>query len=148
VLTQGALDALPDSADRAAALRQLAAEVTNISGYLRPRAGERYANAAAETLAPVAVSVGIDAATNGDVATIIEHVATYGSRLPPAGQTAFIRRAAEAIEVNDLAAAGWAERRLQTLVHSLRDTGHEAESVSLESNVTLSSFPRMNGRTI
>ncbi|MGH9072473.1 MAG: hypothetical protein ACRDX8_15300, partial [Acidimicrobiales bacterium] len=33
--------------------------------------------------------------------------------LPPAGQTAFARRAAEASETEGVAAAGWAERRLQ-----------------------------------
>ena len=114
VLTQGALDQLPDADHRSAALNQLAAEVINISRYLGPKGGDRYAAAAAEMLAPVVVSVGIDAATDGhDVTALIEHVAVYGSKLPPAGQEAFTRRAAEAIEVNDLAAAGWIERRLR-----------------------------------
>lgn len=114
VLTQGALDQLPDADRRSAALNQLAAEVINISRYLGPKGGDRYAAAAAEMLAPVVVSVGIDAATDGhDVTALIEHVAVYGSKLPPAGQEAFTRRAAEAIEVNDLAAAGWIERRLR-----------------------------------
>jgi DNA primase len=126
VLTQGALDALPDAGDRSAALHQLVAEVTNISGYLGPKAGERYATAAAEALAPVVVSVGIDAATDGnEVTALIERVAVYGSKLPPAGQGAFTRRAAEAFEANDLAAAVWIEGRLRASVNR-RGGGNDA----------------------
>ncbi len=43
---------------------------------------------------------------------MIEHVALYGADLPPAGQAAFVRRAAEASETEGVA-AGWAEGHLQ-----------------------------------
>lgn len=112
-LSEAALDQLPDSpAERSAGLHRLAAEVGNIGRYLGPKAGERYSTAAANLLAPVAVSVAIDAATNGDVTTIVEHVATYGARLPPAGRTEFTRRAAEIVHANQLGALQQVERRL------------------------------------
>ena len=144
VLTQGAVDQLPDAGDRSAALQQLAAEVTNISGYLGPKAGERYATAAAEVLAPVAVSVGIDAAIDGsEVVALIEHVAVYGSKLPPAGQEAFTRRAAEAFETNDLGAAGWIERRLRASVNRLGGGNDAPDSDPLPPGLTTS-----NGATV
>jgi len=114
MLTRGALDQLPNApAERTRALRRLAAEVANVSRYLGPSASRRYAEAAATVLAPVVVQLGIDAATDGRVATVIHHVAVYGAGLPAAGRSAFIRGAAEATETDGLAAAGWAERRLQ-----------------------------------
>lgn len=117
VLTRAALSELPDSpAERAAGLHQLAIEVGNISRYLGHNASDRYATKAAELLAPVAVNVGIAAATGRGMSTVIEHVATYGSRLPPAGRTVFTRRAAEAIVGSDLIAAERVQRRLWTAV--------------------------------
>lgn len=127
VLTQAALDQLPDNPDqRSAALHQLAAEVGNISRYLGPNGNDRYSTAAANLLAPVAVNVAIDTATNGNTATVIKHVATYGTRLPPAGRTAYTRRAAETIEANHLAAAEQIERRLWMAVE--RRAGAEDRS--------------------
>jgi DNA primase len=114
MLTRGALDQLPNApAERTRALRRLAAEVANVSRYLGPNASRRYAESAARVLAPVVVRAGIDAATDGRVATVIEHVAVYGADLPPASRTAFARRAAAATQTGGLAAASWTERRLQ-----------------------------------
>ena len=114
MLTQSALDQLPDApAERTRALHRLAAEVANVSRGLGPNASRRYAECAATVLAPVVVRAGIDAAADGRVATVFEKVADFGADLPSAGQTAFVRRAAEATEADGLAAAGWAERRLQ-----------------------------------
>ena len=117
MLTRGALDQLPDApVERTRALHRLAAEVANISRNLGSSACRRYAESAAAVLAPVCVRVGIDAATDGGVATEIDHVAVYGAGLPPAGRTVFVRRAAAATETVGLAAAGWAERRLQAVL--------------------------------
>ena len=117
VLTQRALDQLPEApAERTQALHRLVAEVARISRYLGPNASRRYAESAAAVLAPIVVRVGVDAATDGRVATVIEHVADYGADLSSAGRTAFARRAAEAIDADGLAAAGWAERRLQAAI--------------------------------
>jgi DNA primase catalytic core len=114
MLTQGALDQLPEApAERTQALHRLVAEVASISRYLGPNASRRSAESAATVLAPAVVRVGIDAAAGGGFATVIEHVAVYGADLPPAGRTAFIRGAAETTEAGGLAAAGWAERRIQ-----------------------------------
>jgi DNA primase len=66
VLTQCALDALPNTGDRVAALRQVAAEASNISGYLAPNAGARYATAAAGVLASVVVDVEVDHLAPGE----------------------------------------------------------------------------------
>jgi hypothetical protein len=55
VLTQHALDTLPNTGDRAASLRRVAAEARNISSCLGRNAGERYATAAAGVLPPVVV---------------------------------------------------------------------------------------------
>lgn len=127
LLTQAALDQLPENpAERPAALHQLAAEVGNISRYFGPNGNDRYSTAAANLLAPVAVNVAIDAATNGSTTTIIEHLATYGTRLPPAGRAAYTRRAAEAIEANHFAAAEHVERRLWMAVE--RRAGAETRS--------------------
>jgi DNA primase len=114
VLTRGALDQLPDApAERTKALHRLVAEVANVSRHFGPNASRRYAESAAAVLAPVVGRVGIDAVTNGRVATVIERVAVDGADLPPAGQTALARPAAEATETIGLAAASWTERRLQ-----------------------------------
>lgn len=112
VLTQGALDQLPDApAERTQALHRLVADVANLGRSLGPNAGRRYAESAATVLGPIVVRVGIDAVTDGRVATVTEHDGVYGADLPPAGQTAFTRRAVEATETDSLAAS-WAERRL------------------------------------
>ena len=55
VLTQHALDTLPNTGDRVASLRRVAAEARNISSYLGRNASERYATAAAGVLPPVVV---------------------------------------------------------------------------------------------
>ena len=149
VLTQAALDELPDAGDWSAALHQLVAEVTNISGYFGPKAGERYAAAAAEVLAPVAVSVGIDAATNGhDLTAIIEHVAVCGSKLPPAGQTAFTRRAAETIEADDLAAAGRVESRLRAAIGAVGEAETRATPGAVDNAVTSITRTDLDGRDL
>lgn len=115
ILTQGALDHLPDApAERTQALHRLVAEVANISRCLGPNASRRYAESAATALAPIVVRVGVDAGTDGRVTTVIEHDVVDGADPPPAGQTAFARRAAEATKTDGLAAASWAERRLQS----------------------------------
>lgn len=118
VLTQAAIDDLPDTpAERAAALRQVSSEIGNISRYLGPDAVDRYPITAATVLAPVAVSVGLDAAASGHhVTAVIEHVATYGSKLPAVGRAVFTRRAAQVIEANQLVAAERVERRLWAAV--------------------------------
>jgi DNA primase len=114
ILTQGALDELPDApAERTPALDRLVAEVANVSRYLGPNASRRYAQSAAAVLAPIVVRLGVDAAADGRVATVIEHVADYGAGVPPASRTAFTRRAAQATEADRVADAGWAERRLR-----------------------------------
>jgi hypothetical protein len=124
VLTEAAIDQFPDNpAERSAALHQLTAEVGNISRYLGPNGSDRYSTTAANVLAPVAVNIAIDAATNGDTTTIIEHVATYGTRLPPAGRAAYTRRAAETIEAHQLGAAEQVERHLWMAVERRAGTG-------------------------
>lgn len=76
VLTQGALDQLPEGlAERTQALHRLVAEVASTSRYLGPKACRRYAESAASVLAPFVVRAGIDAATDGRLATVIEHAA-------------------------------------------------------------------------
>ena len=149
VLTQASLDELPDAGNRSAALHQLATEVTNISGYFGPKAGGRYAAAAGEVLAPVAVSVGVDAATNGhDLTAIIEHVAVYGSKLPPAGQEAFTRRAAETIEADDLAAAGRVESRLRAAIGAVGEAETRATPGAVDNAVTSITRTDLDGRDL
>ena len=128
MLTQGAFDQLPDApAERTPALHRLAAEAANISRRLGPNASRRYAESAATVLAPIVVRVDLDGATEGhEVSAVIEHVAVYGSKLPPAGQETFARRAADAIEANGLGAAGWVERRLRAAIVAI--TGAETRT--------------------
>ncbi|MGH9046172.1 MAG: hypothetical protein ACRDVW_02545 [Acidimicrobiales bacterium] len=100
-----------------------------------PTSGKHYASAAADTLAPVAISVGIDAAANREIATAIEHVATCGPKLPAARETACAGRAAERSEADDLA-AGWAERRLDAAIEAIGPKTNQAERGAVAKDIT------------
>jgi DNA primase len=145
-LTRVALDGLPADGDRSAALARIVDEVRTVSDRLGANARERYAAAAAEVLAPVAVHIGIEAGQGGEVIAIIEQLALYGARLPVAGQTIFAERAAFAMESRDLGAAGWVERRLAAAMepdnwageaHGKVAGDNTTTSVSMSPNVEL-----------
>jgi hypothetical protein len=99
---------------------------------------------AAEVLAPVAVNIAIEVAGHGlEVGPLIELVANYGASIPAAGQKIFARHAADAIESQDLGAAGWVERRLTAAIEAANDTGadrrvmvagNRASTVSVSAN--------------
>ncbi len=148
MLTQRAVDQLPDApGERTEALHRLVAEVANVSRYLGPNASCRYAESAASVLAPVVVRAGIEAATDGRVATVIDHVAVYGADLPVASQTAFTRRAVEVTEAEGVAAASWAERRLQAALNQrggLKPTGPDLSvpAIAMSNEATICDIGR------
>jgi DNA primase len=122
ILTAATLDTLPPSGDKTAALDRIIAEVGRAGHRLGPGADQRYAAAAAELLGPVAVEIAIEATTKClDFKSMIEHLGQHGARLPIAGQPTFAAGAAVAIERRDLAAAGWAERRVIAAIESAQD---------------------------
>jgi DNA primase len=87
--------------------------------HMPDKPAERYATAAVETLAPIVVTAAIKIATDhrGRVVNdVILTVATYGRRLPSPAQVRYVELAALEIEKADLCPAGWAQRRIQTIV--------------------------------
>jgi hypothetical protein len=134
ILTGAAVDGLSADGDRSAALARIVDEVANAVDRLRPKAGERYAAAAAEVLAPVVVNIEIETATSGyEVTKLVAKVAVYGAKLPTAGRMAFAARAALAIEARDLGAAGWVERQLHAAVDSATGAGNADDGVAVHS---------------
>jgi DNA primase len=81
---------------------------------MTPPAADRYAQQAAEVVAPVIVSAAADVSTDnrGRVNNVIETVASYGNRLPTAAQLRYVELAVESIEELDLAPGAWAERQI------------------------------------
>ena len=79
-------------------------------------AAGRYAAHAAEAIAPVVVAAAasVSADSRGRVTNVLETVATYGRRFPPAAQARFVERAVLEIEKEELAPSSWAERQITT----------------------------------
>jgi DNA primase len=137
ILTGAALDGLPDEGDGSAALARIVDDVANAGHRLGSKAGERYAAAAAEVLAPVVVNIEIEAATNGcEVTNLVSQIAVYGAKLPTAGQMPFVTGAALAIEARDLGAAGWVERQLHAALDSATGAGNVDDGVDVDSAPT------------
>ena len=113
-VAQHILDTLPGSADVEDRWRAALAPC----GQMRHAAAERYATGAAETLAPAVVAAAIEASTDsrGRVNDVILIVASYGRRLPEPAQVRYAELAALEIEKAWLSPAGWAQRRIETVI--------------------------------
>ena len=113
-VAQHILETLPGSADVEDRWRAALAPC----GQMRHAAAERYATGAAETLAPAVVAAAIEASTDsrGRVNDVILIVASYGRRLPEPAQVRYAELAALEIEKAWLSPAGWAQRRIETVI--------------------------------
>jgi DNA primase len=83
---------------------------------MTPTVADRYAQRAAEVVAPVLVAAAADVSTDnrGRVNHVIETVASYGARLPTAARPRYVELAVESIERLELAPGAWAERQIST----------------------------------
>lgn len=81
---------------------------------MTPTAADRYAQHAAEALAPVVVVAAANLRTDsrGRVNSVIETVASYGSRFPAAARHRYVELAVRSIEDLEIAPGAWAERQI------------------------------------
>jgi DNA primase len=88
------------------------------AGRMTDTAAARYAEHAAQVIAPVVVAAAASVSTvnRGRVNHVIETVASYGARFPTAAQGRYVELAVEDIERRDLAPGAWAERQITSRV--------------------------------
>ena len=86
------------------------------AGRMTDTAAARYAEHAAQAIAPVVVAAAASISTDnrGRVNHVIETVASYGARFPTAAQVRYVELAVEDIERRDLAPGAWAERQINS----------------------------------
>jgi DNA primase len=82
------------------------------------RAATRYAEQAAKAIAPVVVAAVASTSTHhrGRLDSVLDIVASYSKRFPAAAQARFVELAVCAIETQQLAPGGWAERQITTRI--------------------------------
>ena len=91
------------------------------AGRMTDTAAARYAEHAAEAIAPVVVAAAASLSTDnrGRVNHVIETVATYGARFPAAAQVRYVELAVRDIERRYLAPGAWAERQINSRLRRL-----------------------------
>ena len=86
------------------------------AGRMTDTTAARYAEHAAQVIAPVVVAAAASLSTDnrGRVNHVIETVASYGARFPTAAQVRYAELAVQDIERRDLAPGAWAERQINS----------------------------------